>query len=85
MPRDDRGTISPFASAQSVSSSRAGSYVGAHTDRQRRFEARSDRRWGNWSILELPFPLLWLYTEPWLSLYDDDDEIEPSTIVELWP
>jgi hypothetical protein len=84
MRNDDPRAVSPFASNPNVSSSAAGSYVGAHTDRQRRFEARSARRWGNWSILEFPWPLLWLYTEPWQSV-DDDDEFEPPVVVDLWP
>jgi len=84
MRNDDRRAVSPFASTPNLSSSRAGSYVGAHTDRQRRFEARSARRWGDWSILEFPIPLLWLYTEPWLSV-DEEYEFEPTVAVELWP
>lgn len=84
MANDDGRGVDPFVSARNISGTRAGSYVGAHADRQRRFEARSDRRWGDWSILELPIPLLWLYTEPWLSVCDED-EIAPSVVVELWP
>jgi hypothetical protein len=86
MRNDDPRAVSPFASTSNVSSSAAGSHVGAHTGRQRRFAARSARRWGDWSILEFPLPLLWLYTEPWLSEDEDDEyEFEPPVVVELWP
>lgn len=83
MRSDNRTTTSPFASAQNVSTASGGSYAGAYTDRQSRFEARSARRWGDWSILEFPIPLLWLYDEPWLCV-DDECEFEPPVVIDLW-
>ena len=38
----------------------ASSYTGVHADRRRRFDARSARRGGDWFILAVPTPLLWL-------------------------
>jgi hypothetical protein len=82
MRNDDRQTVSPFGATQNDPG--AGSYVGAHSDRLRRFEARSARRSGDWSILEFPRSLLWLYSEPWLFV-DDEYEFAPSVVIELWP
>jgi hypothetical protein len=46
---------SPFAAT-------AGSrgHVGSYMNRQTRFDARSRRRYGDWSILEIPTFMLWL-------------------------
>jgi hypothetical protein len=38
----------------------AGSNIGSNAARQSRFDARSRRRYGDWSILDLPAVLLWL-------------------------
>jgi hypothetical protein len=43
-----------------VATTAASSNIGSHTDRQRRFDARSRRRYGDWSVLDLPAVLLWL-------------------------
>jgi len=81
MRNDDRQTVSPFGATRNDPGT--GPYMGVYSDRLRRFEARSARRWGDWSILEFPRPLLWLYNEPWL-LIDDEYEFEPSVVMELW-
>jgi hypothetical protein len=42
---------------------------GSHANRQSRFEARSRRRYGDWSVLDIPTVLLWM---------DDDDTPDPE-------
>jgi hypothetical protein len=50
-----------------------------------RFEARAERRWGNWGgFLEFPAPLLWLETELALC-FGDEYVFEAPAIIELWP
>jgi len=54
-------------------------------NRQSRFEARCERRWGYWgSFLEFPTALLWLETEPVVCL-GDECVLEEPAILELWP
>ena len=84
MANDNGRGISPFVSTQNVSSARVGSYVGAHADRQRRFEARSARRLGDWTILGVPTPILWLDDDFGLCLYDECAFAWPE-VIELWP
>lgn len=56
-----------------------------NTDRQSRFDARAERRWGNWGgFLEFPTPLLWLETEPAVCL-SDECVFGAPVIIELWP
>jgi hypothetical protein len=43
------------------------SYAGINTDRRSRFEARCDRRWGDWSVLGFPTAVLWM-EYPYLPL-----------------
>ena len=55
-----------------------------YTGRQSKFDARAERRWGNWGgFLEFPTPLLWLETEP-VVCFGDECLLEPA-IIELWP
>jgi hypothetical protein len=84
IPNQARTQMSPLVRNPNLSSARVNSYVGAHTDRQRRFEARSARRDGDWFILDIPTPLLWLEEECLLSPYGDCDFIWPEPIG-LWP
>lgn len=54
-------------------------------NRQSRFDARAERRWGNWGgFLEFPTPLLWLETEPVLC-FGNECLLEEPAIIELWP
>jgi hypothetical protein len=56
-----------------------------NTNRQSWFEARAERRWGNWDgFLEFPAPLLWLETELALC-FGDEYVFEAPAIIELWP
>jgi len=56
-----------------------------NTDRQSRFDARAERRWGNWGgFLEFPTPLLWLEAEPVVCVDDELAYVEP-VVIELWP
>jgi len=84
MPKYDFTTMSPFDTARDIANASARSYVLSNIDRRRRFEARAQRRWGNWSILELSTPFLWLEAEPGLCLDDEVAFIEP-VVIELWP
>jgi hypothetical protein len=40
------------------------SYPGTYAGRQTRFDARSWRRYGDWSVLGVPAVLLWLDNDP---------------------
>jgi hypothetical protein len=42
---------------------------GSHMNRQSRFDARSRRRYGDWSVLGVPTVLLWI---------DDDADPDPE-------
>jgi hypothetical protein len=54
-------------------------------DRQSRFDARAERRWGNWGgFLEFPTPLLWLETEPVMCV-GNECLLEEPALIELWP
>ena len=56
-----------------------------NVDRQSRFNARAERRWGNWGgFLEFPTPLLWLETEP-VVCFGDECLLEEPANIELWP
>ena len=53
--------------------------------RQSLFDARCERRWGNWGgFLEFPTALLWLETEP-VVCFGDECVLEEPAIIELWP
>ena len=82
MDYNDRTILSPFNTTRSRSP--AGSYLLSNTDRRRRFDARADRRFGNWSILEISAPLLWLESEPGWCL-EDEFVFAPPVIIDLWP
>jgi len=49
-------------------------YAGSYTDRRHKHNLRADRRWGDWSILEVSTPLLWL----------EADAVLDAEIVDLW-
>ena len=55
-----------------VASTAARPNIGSNALRQTRFEARSRRRYGDWSILDIPTFLLWLEEEA------DDDVPDPQ-------
>jgi hypothetical protein len=86
MPNGFRPNINPFPPFQNVSaaSARTSGYGGVYVDRTTRFQARCDRRWGNWSMLEVATPILWLgnQCEP---LLDEPGEFISPVVVELWP
>jgi hypothetical protein len=57
----------------------------ANINRQSRFDARAERRWGYWdNFLVFPTALLWLETEPVVCL-GDECLLEEPAIIELWP
>ena len=58
-------------------------YRGGNTDRQSRFELRSQRRWGDWGVLEFPSALLWFDDECVLD-YGEPFCIAPAP-ASLWP
>jgi hypothetical protein len=54
-------------------------------NRQSRFDARAERRWGNWDgFLAFPTPLLWLEAEP-VVCFGEECLLEEPAIIELWP
>jgi len=56
-----------------------------NVNRQTRFDARAERRWGYWDpFLAFPTALLWLETEPVVCL-GDECVLEEPAIIELWP
>lgn len=57
---------------------------GSLATRQSRFEARSDQRWGNWWILEVPTALLWA-ADVCIAAIDEDMECPEPALIDLWP
>lgn len=80
-PNLTRGGL--FGPVRPVSGGRS-SYVRAHADRQSLFEARSARRWGDWSILGVPTAILWL-DNPCVPTIEDPDGCPEDVIFGLWP
>jgi len=84
----ERAQLSPFTPARNASSSRADSYRGAYTDRQRRFDARSERRWGDVFIFDLPALFLWFSSPYDCWPCEEVPFVSPvlaPVIVDLWP
>jgi hypothetical protein len=74
---DQRSTQVGRSIASSINSRpQVAAYARAYSDRQRRFDARSARRSGDWFILEVPTALLWL---------DDEDVPTPDNPWGWWP
>ena len=67
----------------SPSGSKAGQYAGAHADRKSRFEARSDRRRGDWDF-GIPTWFLWL-GDAYLDAVVEAEEFPEPVVVDLWP
>ena len=75
----------PFDSAtHTISNNRTSSFTGVNLDRQSRFQARSARRWGDWSVLEIATPVLWLDDGCGISPYGDY-ALDAPALIELWP
>jgi hypothetical protein len=81
--------IDPFATVAFTSSVRANAglgynaYSGINTTRQDRFQAREQRRWGDWTYWGIPAPVLWLEDPFVLSPFDDILFITPA-YVDIW-
>ena len=58
-------------------------YRGGNTTRQGRFDLRSQRRWGNWGILECPTPLLW-FEDVFEIAEAEEAGFLPTPIIDLW-
>lgn len=58
--------------------------AGAYVNRQSRFDARQTRRRGDWFILDVPTPVLWM-ENPWLPVIDEALACDEAVIVDLWP
>jgi hypothetical protein len=85
MANFDRTQVNPFPSAGKAPTRGTNSLARSNVNRQRRFDARADRRWGEWlPYLELPTPLLWLDDDIGLCLYDQCEFVWP-VVVALWP
>jgi hypothetical protein len=80
----DRLWPNPTQLPPSARSPRGTAYAGINTTRQGKFEARSDRRWGDWSILGLAIPLLW-FDAAYLAAADDVLGCPDPEIIDLWP
>ena len=59
-------------------------YRGGNTTRQSRFDLRSQRRWGDWGLLEFPSALLWFDEECVLGAFEEPVCLAPVPIF-LWP
>ena len=80
----DRMWPNPAQLSASARNPRGTTYAGTNTTRQRKFEARSDRRWGDWSILELAMPLLW-FDAACIAAADDALGCPEPVMIDLWP
>ena len=76
-----KGTFARGPQAKVPTPAQGSRYQGANTDRQRRFDSRSERRWGNWGLLGVPTALLWM--DPFAPLVCDpfDEACEPAVAV----
>ncbi|HKF47383.1 MAG TPA: hypothetical protein VKB38_08490 [Terracidiphilus sp.] len=63
----------------------ASSLKGINLNKQTRFDARSKRRRGDWGILGVPTPLLWLEDDVLLAAEEEDLLSGPPPITDLWP
>jgi len=62
----------------------ARSYAAAYTDRQRRFDVRTARRYGDWGILAIPTAALWFEEVELAAVADAEvDGWEPA-IIDIW-
>jgi hypothetical protein len=60
-------------------------YAGMNNTRPGKFEGRSDRRWGDWSILELSLQTLW-FDAACLAAADEGPGCAAEEIMmDLWP
>lgn len=81
--------MDPFGKSDAVNSlrdnaaGRYGSFAGVNTTRQYKFQAREQRRWGDWSYWEIPAPVLWLEEPYVLSPFDDILFVSP-VLVDIW-
>ncbi|WP_446745407.1 hypothetical protein [Silvibacterium acidisoli] len=69
--------------ARPITASRYNSFSGMNTSRQDKFQAREQRRWGDWAYWEIPAPVLWLETPYVLSPFDDTLFVAP-VFVDIW-
>jgi hypothetical protein len=82
MLNNNRINTNLFNSAEPVARTELGL---SSLNRQSRFDARAERRWGNWGgFLEFPTPLLWLETEPVMCV-GNECLLEEPALIELWP
>lgn len=60
-------------------------YAGMNNTRPGKFEGRSDRRWGDWSILEFSLQSLW-FDAACLAAADEGVACPaPEMMLDLWP
>jgi len=64
---------------------RGTAYSGINNTRQGKFEARSDRRWGDWGALQFSLPWLW-FDAACLAAADEGLGCPaPEMTMDLWP
>jgi hypothetical protein len=83
----DRPQPNLMPSGRNFNSARVASYAGVNTDRQSRFDARAARRFGDWGILAVPTPFLWLEDiyAPVVPFAFGVDAWPVEEVIELWP
>jgi hypothetical protein len=59
------------------------SRVGCNLSRRTRYDARVERRYGKWDILEIPTILLWT-DDPYVVEEDDDVVYAEEEVIDLW-
>jgi hypothetical protein len=73
----------PISSVPNRSVGQYNSYVGVNTNRQDRFQARQERRWGDWGYLDVPTPVLWLNDAMVFSPFEEA-AVETAVFVDIW-
>lgn len=83
VPNPARPNPAPSPNARNSSGT---TYAGMNNTRQGKFEGRSDRRWGDWAVLEFSLPLLW-FDEACLAAADEGlGRPSPEmAMMDLWP
>lgn len=82
VPNPARPNPAPSPNARNASGT---TYAGMNNTRQGKFEGRSDRRWGDWGVLEFSLQSLWFDAACLAAAEDGVGCPVSEMITDLWP